>query len=107
MGFFSDLWEGIKSTASNVWSGIKSGASAIYDVVRKPVDWVAKGLEYASKIPGLGTILAPVTGIVNTVKSGLDQAKSVGDIVKAVGLRNGGVVKDQRMESPKHYQVRE
>lgn len=105
MGFFSDLWEGIKSTASNVWSGIKSGASAIYDVVRKPVDWVAKGLEYASKIPGLGAILSPVTGVVNTVRSGLDQAKSVGDVVKAVGLREGGMVQPTRPEARKYYQA--
>ena len=68
MGWFGDLWEGIKSTASNVWSGIKSGASAVYDVVRKPVDWVSKGLDYASKIPGLGAILSPVKGLVDTEK---------------------------------------
>jgi hypothetical protein len=102
MGWFGDLWEGIKSTASNVWSGIKSGAGAVYDVVRKPVDWVSKGLEYASKIPGIGGLLSPVKSIVDTVRGGLDQAKSVGDVVKAVGLKMGGVVRDQ-----KYYQARE
>jgi hypothetical protein len=102
MGWFGDLWNNIKSTASNVWSGIKSGVGAVYDVVRKPVDWVSKGLDYASKIPGLGAVLSPVKGIVDTVRGGLDQAKSVGDVVKAVGLKMGGVVKDQ-----KYYQVRD
>lgn len=96
MGWLSNLWEGIKSTASNVWSGIKSGAGAVYDVVRSPVDLISKGLDYASKIPGLGALLSPVKGIVDTVRGGLDQAKSVGDVVKAVGLKMGGVVKDQR-----------
>lgn len=105
MGWLSDLWEGIKSTASNVWGGIKSVAGKVYDVVQKPVEWVSKGLEYASKIPGLGTILAPVAGVVNTVKSGLDQAKSVGDIVKAVGLREGGMMQPTRPEARKYYQA--
>jgi hypothetical protein len=105
MGFFSDLWEGIKSTASNVWSGIKSGANAIYDVVRKPVDWVSRGLEYASKIPGIGAFVAPVAGVVNTVKSGLDQAKSIGDAAKAIGLREGGMIQPTRSEVRKYYQA--
>jgi hypothetical protein len=97
MGWLSNLWEGIKSTASNIWSGIKSGAGAVYDVVRSPVDLISKGLDYASKVPGLGALLAPVKGVVDTVRGGLDQAKSVGDVVKAVGLREGGMIKkDQR-----------
>jgi phage-related protein len=101
MGWFSDLWSGIKNTASNIWSGVKNVAGTVYDTVRKPVDWISKGLEYASKIPGLGTIIAPVRGVVDTVKSGLDQAKSVGDVVKAVGLKEGGMV--QKIPA-KYYQ---
>lgn len=92
MGWLSDLWEGVKSTASNIWSGVKNVAGTVYDTVRKPVDFISKGLEYASKIPVIGTALAPVRGVVDTVRSGLDQAKSVGDVVKAVGLKEGGMV---------------
>ena len=93
MGWFGDLWDNIKSTASNVWSGIKSGVGAVYDVVKKPVEWVSKGLDYASKIPGLGAVLSPVRGVVDTAKSILEQGKTVGDVVKAVGLQDGGMVK--------------
>ena len=81
MGWFSDLWEGIKSTASNV-----------YDFVKKPVEYLGKGLEYASKIPVLGTFLAPVKAAVGGAQSLLDQGKAVGDVVKAIGLKSGGVV---------------
>ena len=101
MGWFGDIWDSWKNTASNVWSGIKQGAGAIYDVVKKPVEWVSKGLEYASKIPGIGTLLSPVRGIVDTAKSVLDQGKTIGDVVKAVGLRDGGMVK----KDPRYYQA--
>jgi hypothetical protein len=103
MGFFGDLWNGIKNTASNIWSGVKNVAGTVYDVVRKPVDYVSKGLEWASKIPGLGTFVAPVRGVVDTVRSGLDQAKTVGDAVKAIGLKEGGMVKAPK----KYYQAME
>ena len=101
MGFFSDLWEGIKSTASNVYSGIKSGIGAVYDVVRKPVDLISKGLEYVSKIPGLGTILSPVKGVVDTARGVLDQGKTLGDVAKSIGLKNGGMVQAEK----KYYQA--
>jgi len=81
MGFFGDLW-----------NGIKSGLGAVYDVVRKPVDWISKGLEYAGKIPVLGNLLAPVRSVVDTVRGGLDTAKSVGDVAKQIGLKEGGMV---------------
>jgi hypothetical protein len=81
MGFFSDLWNGIKSVAGQV-----------YNAVRKPIDFVSKGLEYTSKIPVLGGLLAPVKGLVGGAKSILDQGQAVGDVVKAIGLREGGMV---------------
>jgi len=92
MGFFSDLWE-----------GLKSGLSSVYNVVRKPVDWISKGLEYASKIPVLGNIVAPARGIVDTVKGGLDVAGNVGDVVKQIGLKEGGMVEGK--EPRKMYQA--
>lgn len=77
---------------SDLWSGIKSGLSSVYNVIRKPVDWISSGLNYASKIPVLGSLLAPVKGVVDTVRGGLDQAKTVGNVVEQIGLREGGMV---------------
>jgi phage-related protein len=93
MGWFSDLWDGIKSTASNVWNGVKSVASTVYDTVRKPVDLIASAGKYINKIPVLGTVLKPVTSVAEGARDILDQAKSVADVGKAIGLRDGGLVK--------------
>jgi len=100
MGFFSDLWEGIKSTASNVWSGAKNIAGKVYDVVRKPVDIVASAGNFVSKIPILGTIAQPVIAAAKGAQSLLDQAKTVGDVVRSVGLKDGGMVRPK-----KYYQA--
>lgn len=99
MGWFSDLWEGIKSTASNVYGGIKKGLGAVYDVVRKPVDIIAGAGDVISKIPVLGTIAQPVVAVAKGAKSILDQGKAVADVAKSVGLQDGGVVKK------KYYQA--
>lgn len=99
MGFFSDLWEGIKSTASNVWSGAKNIAGKVYDVVRKPIDLIAGAGDFVSKIPVLGTLAQPIIAGARGAKSLLDQAKMVGDVARSVGLENGGMVKK------KYYQA--
>lgn len=99
MGFFSDLWEGIKSTAGNVWSGVKKAAGTVYDVVRKPVDIVAGLAKAGSKIPVIGGLLAPVSAAAGTAQGLLDQAKTVGDVAKSIGLQDGGMVRR------KYYQM--
>lgn len=93
MGFFSDLWEGLKSTASNIYSGAKSVAGKVYDVVRKPVDIIAGAGDFISKIPVLGSLAQPIIAGAKGVQSLLDQAKSIGDIAKSVGLQDGGMVR--------------
>lgn len=93
MGWFSDLWEGIKSTASNVYGGIKKGLGAVYDVVRKPVDIIAGAGDVVSKIPVIGSLAQPIIAGAKGAQSLLDQAKTVGDIAKSVGLQDGGVVR--------------
>jgi len=97
MPFFSDLWEGIKSVASNVYGGVKKGLSAVYDVVRKPIDMVAGAGNIISKIPILGTIAQPVIAAARGAQSVLDQGKAVADIAKQIGLKSGGVVPPARM----------
>lgn len=97
MGWFSDLWEGVKSAASNVWSGVKDVAGKVYDVVRKPVDIIAGAGDFVSKIPVLGTIAQPVIAGAKGAQSLLDQAKSAADVAKAIGLKSGGVVPAPRM----------
>jgi hypothetical protein len=93
MSWLSDLWEGVKSTASNVWSGAKNVAGKVYDVVRKPIDFIASAGDLVSKIPVLGTLASPLVGAAKGAQSLLDQAKTVGDIVKATGLQDGGMVR--------------
>lgn len=100
MGFFSDLWEGVKNTASNVWSGAKNIAGKVYDVVRKPVDIIAGAGDFVSKIPVLGSLAQPIIAGARGAQSILDQAKSVGDIARSVGLQKGGMVPPK-----KYYQL--
>lgn len=99
MGWFSDLWDSVKSTASNVWSGVKSAAGKVYDVVRKPVDFIAGAGDVVSKIPVIGSLAQPLIGAAKGAQSVLDQAKSVGDVVRSIGLQKGGVV------PKKYYQM--
>jgi phage-related protein len=93
MGFFSDLWEGLKSTASNIYSGAKNIAGKVYDVMRKPVDIIAGAGDFVSKIPVLGSLAQPIIAGAKGVQSLLDQAKSIGDVAKSVGLQDGGMVR--------------
>jgi len=92
MGFFSDLWEGVKRGASSLYSGVKDVAGKVYDVVRKPVDFIAGAGDFVSKIPVIGSLVQPIIAGAKGVQSVLDQAKSVGDIAKTIGLRSGGMV---------------
>jgi len=100
MGFFSDLWEGLRSTASNIYSGAKNIAGKVYDVVRKPVDIIAGAGDFVSKIPVLGSLAQPIIAGAKGAQSLLDQAKSIGDIAKSVGLQDGGMVRQK-----KYYQA--
>lgn len=99
MGWFSDLWEGVKSGVSNAWSGAKNLAGKVYDIVRKPVDVIAGAGDFVSKIPVLGSLAQPFIAGAKGAQSLLDQAKSVGDVVRATGLQDGGMVRK------KYYQA--
>jgi len=87
MGFFSDLWEGIKTPFKYVYDKIASPVvntiSGIYDRV--------KGFLPAP----LRTIGDTVQGTVKQVQSGIDTARQVAG---AVGLKDGGQVLKEKME---------
>lgn len=90
MGFFGDLWSGIKSVAGRV-----------YDVVRKPIDFIAGAGDTLRKIPIIGntlsTLASPITGLAKTVQGGLNTAKDVASVGSALGLQRGGMVPMKKM----------
>lgn len=97
MGFFDDLWSGIKSVGSSVWNGVKDTAGAVYNTAKSGVDWVADQVQpivkavgkYGGYIPGIGPT---IRGAAGTVDSLIDQVKgglnTVGSVGKNIGLLN-------------------
>jgi hypothetical protein len=85
MGFWGDLWNGIKSVASNV-----------YNVVRKPIDFVANAGQHLKKIPlvggALSTLLTPLTSAASVAQSGLNTARDIASVGSSLGLQKGGIV---------------
>lgn len=85
MGFWGDLWNGIKSVGTS-----------IYNTVRKPVDWIVGAGDKIAKIPVIGgplsTFLSPVTGLARTVQGGLNTVRDVAEVGKTIGLQKGGIV---------------
>jgi phage-related protein len=99
MGFFDDLWSGIKSVGSSVWNGVKDTAGTVYNTAKSGVDWVADKIQpivktvgdIASYVPVIG---APISGIANQISKGIDVARGfvskAGDVGKSVGLFREG-----------------
>jgi phage-related protein len=97
MGFFDDLWSGIKSVGSSVWNGVKDAAGSVYNAGKSAVNWVGEKVQpivktignIASYIPIIG---APISGIANQISSGIDFARGIvdkaGTIGKSIGLLN-------------------
>jgi phage-related protein len=69
MGFFSDLWSGIKNGVSNLWNKAKDTVTNVWNNHLKPV---------VSKIPIVGDkIVSGVETVGNALNSG---AKAVGSL---------------------------
>jgi phage-related protein len=95
MGFFDDLWSGIKSVGSSVWNGVRDVAGTVYNGAKTAVDWVADKVQpivktvgdIASYVPVIG---APISGIANQINKGIDVAKGfvskAGDYGRGIGL---------------------
>lgn len=86
MGWLSDLWSGIKNTASNIWSGVKQGVNWAADKVSPIVSAVQK---YAGYVPIIG---APIAAAAGTVGNLINTAKSGVDLATKAGFKNGGMI---------------
>lgn len=97
MGFFGDLWNGIKNTASSVWSSVKDVASRVYGGVQSAANWIGDRIQplvrgigqFASNIPIIG---APISAIANTIDSGITNGRRIVDNVGKWGSAIGSVV---------------
>lgn len=79
MGFFGDLWSGIKNVAGSVWNGVKTATNWVADKVQPIVKTVG---DIASYIPVIG---APIAGIAGQINKGIDMAKNIVGKVDTVG----------------------
>lgn len=95
MGFFSDLWSGIKNVAGNVWSGVKSATNWVADKVQPIVKTVG---DIASYIPVIG---APIAGIAGQINKGIDFAKNLVGKVDTIGGKVVGAI--DRVVQPKAF----
>jgi phage-related protein len=103
MGFFDDLWSGIKSVGSSVWNGVKDVAGSVYNGAKSAVGWVADKVQpivktvgnIASYIPVIG---APISGIANQISSGIDVAKGLVDKAGTIGKGIGLLGKPQQSQ---------
>lgn len=72
MGFFSDIWDGIKEVASTAWSGIKTAVSAVAEI-GKSASRVAGSLvsSIASLVPTVGRpfggLFSAVSAVLNSI----------------------------------------
>ena len=106
MGFFSDLWSGIKHGVSNVWNGIKNTASTVWNAVKKPISYIPLvGEKIVNGVETLGNAINQGAKGIGHLASG-----NVGDAIQAgrdayngekegvnklSNLKKGGVVQAQ------------
>ena len=80
MGFFSNLWQGIKNVGSKIGEVVKSGVEKVGEVIRNP----AKIGEIGGKIVDVAKTLSPILGNVPVLGSIVKGVAGAGDIVKGV-----------------------
>ena len=102
MGFFSNLWSGIKSVGGSILGGVKSLGRGILNVGNTIRSGISKGLDIARKIPvvgglvdealnmplpGVGVSLSEVGGIadtaLNTVNNVADVVSNASDVIES------------------------
>jgi len=95
MGFFSDLWDGIKSVGSGIYNTVKNVGGKVLNVANKARDIIGKGLGFIGKVPIIGGLVnraldAPVfdglsaRNIAGLADTGLDTANQIAGIGGAV-----------------------
>ena len=88
MGFFGDLWKGVKSTASSAYRIGKKAVNTVADVGRKAVNVGRDVVSAVEKTPILGDIATPVTA---AARGALGAAESVvGAAERAKGYMKTG-----------------
>lgn len=78
MGFWSNLWDGVKSVAGKVYDGVRSVGNTISNVYDKVKTYLP----------------SPIRSIGDQVQNTYNQARSVGDVIRSnpLGLKDGGPV---------------
>jgi hypothetical protein len=81
MGFFGDLWNGIKSVGGRIYDGARSVGNFVSNVYDKVKTYLP----------------APIRSIGDSVQNTYNQARNVGDVIRGnpLGLKDGGRV-DQK-----------
>jgi hypothetical protein len=97
MGFFGDLWSGIKNVAGNIWNGVSSATNWVADKVQPIVKAVG---DYAGYIPVIG---APIAGVAQQINKGIDVAKNIVGQVGKYGGAIGGAIDRLMPQSNKTF----
>ena len=88
MGFFGDLWKGVKSTASSAYRIGKKAVGTVASVGRKAIDVGRHVVGQVEKIPVIGDVLAPATAMA---RGALGAAEGVvGAAERAQGYMKAG-----------------
>jgi len=114
MGFFTNLWNGIKNVASNVWNGVKDTAVGVWNKVKPFVgaiplvgNKIVSGVETVgnainSGAKGVGHLASG--NFSEAVKAGKDAYNGIKEGVnKLTNLKKGGMVKAQTVGGTHPY----
>lgn len=96
MGFFSNLWSGIKNVGSSVWNGLKKGVGVVSDIGNKIRGGIGSAWNFIKKIPVIGNLAekavnTPIPFLGGASLSNVAQGASTGlDVVNGInGVVNG------------------
>lgn len=89
MGFFSDLWDNIKSTATKIYDSgksvvdkIKDGAKWVLDKAGSGLSWVNDKISDLKKLPIIGNAVNEFltsTSVGNAINQGLQRGQQLVD----------------------------